>query len=256
MDGLAALDLILQRLMGGAGASDIHDLVAPPKLAVTEVNEVLTAAAQGGAPALQRLQHIPVLKCAAALHALCADVDPPLFSKKLAAKVNKAVRTNRSNPRVSVSQMLLGTPAKADGAAEGQYSTRAATFVSQLLALLAAVGLADGSASPLAIAKAWAPSLGLEMTTVQLLLAHGLMIGAASLCSDNTAFHCACLIGDACVDCVELLVRAGCDTSLRAKNGETGKDIAERLGNTAVLYKLRSLMLENMPAELPTVALL
>ena len=96
----------------------------------------------------------------------------------------------------------------------------------------------------------------LKATTVQLLLAHGLMIGAASLCSDNTAFHCACSIGDACVDCVELLVRAGCDTSLRAKNGETGKDIAERLGNTAVLYKLRSLMLENMPAELPTVALL
>ena len=57
MDGLAALDLILQRLMSGAGSSDINDLVTPErKLSVPEVNEVLTAAAQGGAPALQRLQ--------------------------------------------------------------------------------------------------------------------------------------------------------------------------------------------------------
>ena len=39
-------------------------------------------------------------------------------------------------------------------------------------------------------------------------------------------------------ECAEALVRAGCDTSLRAKDGKTGREIAQQMGHTAVLERL------------------
>ena len=167
IDGLAALDLILKRIVLDSSSVEVGALVSPSRPSVREVNEVLTAASQGSS-ALRRL---PAPQCCAALRALCADVDPQLFPKKIAAKVNKAVRSNRSNPRVTVTDMLnpvAGT--KTAGTPQGKYSARAADLVTNLLAILAAVGLADGSQSPLAVAKEWAPALGLETTTMQLLL--------------------------------------------------------------------------------------
>ena len=167
MDGLAALDLILKRIVLDSSSVEVGALVSPSRPSVREVNEVLTAASKGSS-ALRRL---PAPQCCAALRALCADVDPQLFPKKIAAKVNKAVRSNRSNPRVTVTDMLnpvAGT--KTAGTPQGKYSARAADLVTNLLAILAAVGLADGSQSPLAVAKEWAPALGLETTTMQLLL--------------------------------------------------------------------------------------
>ena len=47
------------------------------------------------------------------------------------------------------------------------------------------------------------------------------------------AFHLACFSGD--LKCVELLVRAGCDTELKNKTGVTGLDAAEHEGNDAVV---------------------
>ena len=52
----------------------------------------------------------------------------------------------------------------------------------------------------------------------------------------RTAFHIVCFNGD--VDCVEVLVRAGCDTSLRDGHGMTGRDYAQEYGHTAVVELL------------------
>ena len=54
-----------------------------------------------------------------------------------------------------------------------------------------------------------------------------------------TAFHYVCMEGNA--DCAEALVRAGCDTSLRTKDGKTGREIAQQMGHTAVLERLDAL---------------
>ena len=50
---------------------------------------------------------------------------------------------------------------------------------------------------------------------------------------------CAYLQGHA--DCAELLAKAGCDMSLIDGNGETGKQIAERMGRSAHLKLLTRL---------------
>ena len=59
----------------------------------------------------------------------------------------------------------------------------------------------------------------------------------------GTAFHTACINGNP--DCAEALVRAGCDTSLRDKDGRTGRDVAHATGNTAVLARLDALTTED-----------
>jgi hypothetical protein len=59
-----------------------------------------------------------------------------------------------------------------------------------------------------------------------------------------TAFHCACFSGHA--DCATELARRGCDMTLRTKDGETGKQLAERLKHTAVLAGLRALVVEQL----------
>ena len=58
------------------------------------------------------------------------------------------------------------------------------------------------------------------------------------------AFHCACFCSHP--GCVEVLVRAGCDTAAKTKAGHTGKQMAENIGNTAVLDCLHDLVAERL----------
>jgi hypothetical protein len=51
-----------------------------------------------------------------------------------------------------------------------------------------------------------------------------------------TAFHCACINGHA--DVAVALMRAGCDTTLRAKNGKTGREMAMKQGHTVVVRSI------------------
>ena len=67
----------------------------------------------------------------------------------------------------------------------------------------------------------------------------------------STAFHFACDEGDG--GCVEALIRAGCDTTLRDKDGETGQDIAESCGHTALVGQLKA-SLRSDPAKLVLAA--
>jgi len=62
----------------------------------------------------------------------------------------------------------------------------------------------------------------------------------------RTAFHAACAAGQA--DCVEVLVRAECDTKATDGNGRTGKELAESGDHSAVLQRLRALVLEKLSA--------
>ena len=63
-------------------------------------------------------------------------------------------------------------------------------------------------------------------------------------CFMGTAFHLACFMGHA--DCAVELARRGCDTTLRAKNGATGLDIAKLYERTTVLERLRTYVLEQL----------
>ena len=60
----------------------------------------------------------------------------------------------------------------------------------------------------------------------------------------GTAFHCACASNQP--GCVEVLVRAGCNTAAETKDGLTGKQYAEKRGNTEVLDCLRDLVAERL----------
>eukprot|EP01046_Picozoa_sp_COSAG06_P026679 COSAG06_NODE_2308_length_7109_cov_7.230385_4_plen_697_part_00 len=73
-----------------------------------------------------------------------------------------------------------------------------------------------------------------------------IVIDAVNTDSGCTAFHWACGNGNA--DCAVELARRGCDMTLRTKDGETGKDIAEHLKHTAVLEELRALVVEQLRA--------
>ena len=57
-----------------------------------------------------------------------------------------------------------------------------------------------------------------------------------------TAFHCACFCNR--FGCVEVLIRASCDTAAETKDGRTGKQMAEQKGCTEVLACLRDLVAE------------
>eukprot|EP01045_Picozoa_sp_COSAG04_P009220 COSAG04_NODE_529_length_13029_cov_3.203248_10_plen_752_part_00 len=81
----------------------------------------------------------------------------------------------------------------------------------------------------LAAAKGFSPIL-------QLLVEAGADIDAVDPKHNDTAFHLACLTNRP--DCAEALVRAGCDTTVRGKDDETGRDLAEQKGHTAVLERL------------------
>ena len=46
--------------------------------------------------------------------------------------------------------------------------------------------------------------------------------------------------------CAEAVVHAGCDTSIRNRDGKTGRDLAQRNGHTAVLNRLAVLQEANV----------
>ena len=55
----------------------------------------------------------------------------------------------------------------------------------------------------------------------------------------RTAFHFACFNNQP--DCAEVLMQAGCDVGTKDINGETGAEVAERLGHAAVVASLLEL---------------
>jgi ankyrin repeat protein len=92
---------------------------------------------------------------------------------------------------------------------------------------------------------------------VQLLLEHGATVDGLSDTNvaglQYTAFHGACSEGHP--DCVEMLVRAGCDTTLEAndqsladpeKRIQTGEQLAAQHGYTQVLERLELLKAEGL----------
>ena len=85
---------------------------------------------------------------------------------------------------------------------------------------------------------------------VQLLVDAGARLDTAAPINGATAFHYACTMGHP--DAVELLVRAGCDTTIRCSDGETGWEWAASAGRAEVTDRLKSLnsmALENQSRE-------
>jgi ankyrin repeat protein len=76
-----------------------------------------------------------------------------------------------------------------------------------------------------------------RLEVLQLLLARGANLDMAHGMQGTTAFHFACFGNQP--DCVAALVLAGCDVGLKDSGGETGREIAERLGHTTVVAWLR-----------------
>ena len=89
----------------------------------------------------------------------------------------------------------------------------------------------------------WTPLLAAachgQAAVVGLLAERGADLTATSS-AGLTAFHFACFFNRP--SCVEALVRADCDTAAKTNDGQTGKDLAEERGHTAVLESLRNLM--------------
>jgi hypothetical protein len=73
---------------------------------------------------------------------------------------------------------------------------------------------------------------------VRELAARGVDLDAAHPEDGSTAFHLACLFNQP--ECAAALVELGCDTASKAKNGRTGKQVAEQEGHAAVLDVLRA----------------
>ena len=85
---------------------------------------------------------------------------------------------------------------------------------------------------------------------VQLLVDAGARLDTQAPINGATAFHYACTMGHP--DAVELLVRAGCDTTIRCSDGETGWEWAASAGRAEVIGRLKSLnsmALENQSRE-------
>jgi hypothetical protein len=83
-----------------------------------------------------------------------------------------------------------------------------------------------------------------HLPILRTLLDHEAIIDAVFPESGSTAFHWACSTGQA--DCAVELARRGCDTTVQNKDGNTGKEIAERKKHTAVLEGLRALAVEQL----------
>jgi hypothetical protein len=81
---------------------------------------------------------------------------------------------------------------------------------------------------------------------LRLLLERGAAMDTVAPRQGCTAFHAACFNNQP--ECVEALARAGCDVGIKDTNGETGRQIAERYGHTAVLERLRARRLERLRA--------
>jgi ankyrin repeat protein len=72
-----------------------------------------------------------------------------------------------------------------------------------------------------------------SLAGVRLLLARRVALDCVVPAIGGTAFHLACFNGHA--DVAAALVQAGCDTTVRDKQGTTGRERAMRHGHTAVV---------------------
>ena len=79
---------------------------------------------------------------------------------------------------------------------------------------------------------------------LRMLLDAGAELEAVEPITGHTAFLWACHDGK--VDCAEMLVRAGCNSSHRNKAGLTGRDIAQQRGHPAVVERLRAVVVEQL----------
>jgi ankyrin repeat protein len=78
-----------------------------------------------------------------------------------------------------------------------------------------------------------------QLEMLQLLLARGATVDAVDPIGGCTAFHFACYLNQP--DCVEALVRAGCDVGFKSTKGVTGRAMAETQGGKEVVRRLRYL---------------
>jgi hypothetical protein len=130
----------------------------------------------------------------------------------------------------------------------------------KMTALIAAVGFGQHAAVHLLLERKAGPNVAASNGTTPLMtsavrghlpilrtLLHlkAIAIDAVDPEHGCTAFHYACINDHA--DCAVELARRGCDTTLRAKNGMTGKDMAECEKHTAVLEGLRALRPRRAP---------
>jgi ankyrin repeat protein len=68
-----------------------------------------------------------------------------------------------------------------------------------------------------------------HLEVLRLLLGRGAALDAVQPDTGDTAFHATCFKNHA--ECAEELARAGCDVGLKDNTGETGREIAERMGH-------------------------
>jgi ankyrin repeat protein len=85
-----------------------------------------------------------------------------------------------------------------------------------------------------------------HLLVLRLLLGWGVAMHAVHPTTGGTAFHYAC--GRNHAECAEALARAGCDVSLKTKDGETGREIAEAMHHPALVERLRAVEAEQRRA--------
>jgi ankyrin repeat protein len=79
-----------------------------------------------------------------------------------------------------------------------------------------------------------------HLEVVRLLLEKGAAVDVVDPVDKFTAFHCACYHNQA--ECGEALARAGCDVGIEDVDGETGWQLADRMGHAAVVAGLRAVV--------------
>jgi ankyrin repeat protein len=84
-----------------------------------------------------------------------------------------------------------------------------------------------------------------QLEVLRLLLERGAAVDAVKPATGGTAFHSACNSNQP--DCVEALVRAGCDVGIKDQRGETGLEIAAQRGHAAVVARLRAVVSQREP---------
>jgi ankyrin repeat protein len=87
-----------------------------------------------------------------------------------------------------------------------------------------------------------------KIDMVRQLVKNGALLDIESSTNGWTAFHMACSEGEG--DIVEILVKAGCNTSVKDVLGRTGKDIAEENGHPEIGDRLRALVVARMREQL------
>jgi hypothetical protein len=88
-----------------------------------------------------------------------------------------------------------------------------------------------------------------QLEVLRLLLERGAAVDAVKPATGGTAFHSACDSNQP--ECVEALVRAGCDVGIKDQRGATGLEIAARRGHAAVVKRLRAVVAEQLRATGP-----